>query len=366
MNQTKLSSLEAISLVLTITIAHTVLSLPRILLNSTKSATLLNLLYVTGIVILLAWLIYYCFKKFPGQDILDVSHFLGGNILKNIVGSLFILYFVVSSSILLRNFSQSIQVIYFPMTNVTFVILFFIIAMTIVNYLSFHSSFKATSFIMPLAIISVLFLFLANIDNFSFSRMFPIFGDGIIDTFVTGIGNISAFCGISVLYFLPPLLKKPENYKKICIASIIISAIYLFLCVATLLFMFEFFISNDELMPLYSATRYIEFGSFVQRLESVFLLVWMIVFVCYLGIASKISILCFKKITKIKYHKPLVLPFSLLMFAIALLPKNYAESIFFENTIFRYCVWFFIFAFCIGILLIANWKMRTSKKEEIS
>ena len=45
MNQTKLSSLEAISLVLTITIAHTVLSLPRILLNSTKSATLLNLLY---------------------------------------------------------------------------------------------------------------------------------------------------------------------------------------------------------------------------------------------------------------------------------------------------------------------------------
>lgn len=366
MNQTKLSSLEAISLILTITIAHTVLSLPRILLNSTKSATLLNLVYVTGIVLFLAWLIYRCFKRFPGQDILDISEFLGGKIFKNILGGCFIFYFIVSSSVLLRNFSQSIQVIYFPMTNVTFVILFFIIAMTIVNYLSFHASFRATSFIMPLAIITVLFLFFANIDNFSFSRMFPILGNGFIDTFITGIGNISAFCGISVLYFLPPLLKKPENYKKICIASVLISAIYLLLCVATLLFMFEFFISNDEIMPLYSATRYIEFGSFVQRLESVFLLVWMIVFVCFLGITSKISILCFKKITKIKYHKPLVLPFSLLMFALALSPKNYAESIFFENTVFRYFVWFFIFTFCIGILLIANLKMKKIKKEEIT
>ena len=354
MNESKLSTLEAISLILTITIAHTVLSLPRILLSNTKSAILLNLVYVTVIVIVLVYIIYKCFKHFPGMDILDISEFIGGKFLKTILGTCFILYFTISSSILLRNFCESIQVIYFPMTNVAFVILFFIISVTIVNYLSFHASFKATSYIMPFAIVTVIFLFFANIDNFSFNQMFPILGDGFVNTFITGIGNISAFCGICILYFLPPLLKKPENYKKIAFTSVIVSSIYLLFCVATLLFMFSFFIKNDEIMPLYSATRYIEFGTFIQRLESIFLLIWMIVFICYLCITSKISILCFKKITNVKATKPLVFPFSILMFSCALLPKNYAESSFFENTVFRYLVWFFIFIFCIGILIIST------------
>ena len=99
--------------------------------------------------------------------------------------------------------------------------------------------------------------------QFSLQKMFPIFGEGVVNTFFLGLSNISAFGGIVYLYFLPPLLKEPEKMKKITLISIGITALYLILSVATLLFIFSFFITTDEITPLYNATRYIELGDFI-------------------------------------------------------------------------------------------------------
>ena len=57
------------------------------------------------------------------------------------------------------------------------------------------------------------------------------------------------------------------------------------------------FVETDELLPLYSATKYIEFGSFLQKLDSTFILIWIIAFVSYLSIALKFSSHIFKKLT---------------------------------------------------------------------
>ena len=69
-------------------------------------------------------------------------------------------------------------------------------------------------------------------------RIFPILGEGLVQTFVTGLGNISAFGGIVFLYFMPPLLKEPNKFRKVAITSVVISAIYLILAVSIILFMF--------------------------------------------------------------------------------------------------------------------------------
>ena len=52
------------------------------------------------------------FKHFSGQDILDVSQYLGGKILKVITGFLFIAYYIVFTSVRLRSFSENLKIIY--------------------------------------------------------------------------------------------------------------------------------------------------------------------------------------------------------------------------------------------------------------
>ncbi|MCI8637157.1 MAG: GerAB/ArcD/ProY family transporter [Clostridia bacterium] len=354
MTKSKIGTLESIMLVLTIVITHTISSLPREILVSTKSASLINLMFVSILVILFAYLISKLFKKFPGSDIIDVSEFLGGKVFKIIVGVIFISYFLVSSSILLRNFCESLKIIYYPMTNILFIIAMFVIAICTANRLDFNASLKTNLLILPLVLASMVFLFFSNMNKFSPERIFPIFGDGLFDTFVLGLGNIASFGGVAFLYFLPPYMKQPEKLKKVSMISIGLSAIYLILCVATLLFMFSFFIDTNEITPLYNATRYIEFGSFFQRLESVFLLIWILAFACYLSIVIKFSMSIFKKLTNIETKKPLVDIFGLLILAITLLPKNYAISENFELKIYPCLVIGIVFFLGGSILLLAN------------
>lgn len=354
MTKSKVGTLEAIMLILTIVVAHTILSMPRNILVTIKSSTIINLLFVSILAIAISYVIVKLLKNFPGQDIIDISDYLGGKVFKNIIGIIFISYFLVSASLLLRNFCECLKIIYYPMTNIVFIIAMFVIAICAANRLDFNASLKTNLLILPLALVSMLFLFFANMNKFVPYRIFPIFGDGLFNTFVLGFTNLASFGGIALLYFLPPFLKEPEKIKKIAIVSIGLSAVYLILCVSTLLFMFSFFINTNEITPLYNATRYIEFGSFFQRLESVFLLIWILAFSCYLSIISKFSMSIFKKLTNIETKKPLIDIFGILILGIALLPKNYAISENFETEIYPYLVLGIAFFLGISILILAN------------
>lgn len=362
MNTYKINTTEAIMIVLTTITTHTILSLPRTILTQSKSATIINLIYVSIIAIIIAYIIYKLFENFPGLDIIDISELLGGKTFKNILGIIFITFFIFSSSMLIRNFCEILKVIYYPMTNIIFIISIFIIAVCTANKLDFTATLKTNTLILPLVLLSMLFLFFANIKNFVPQRIFPILGDGLFNTFGIGIINLSSFSGIVSLYFIPPLLKNPKNMKKVTLISVGISAIYLILCVSALLFMFSFYIDTNEITPLYNATRYIEFGSFFQRLEAIFLLFWILAFACYISIVIKFSMRIFQKLTNIENKKILIDIFGLLIFGISLLPKDYSISENYEITIYRYLVLGITFFLSLSILIIANIKKKRHDK----
>ena len=362
MNISKIGTKEAIYMTLTISIAHTILSMPRNILLNTKSAFILNLVFVCFILIGITSLVVKLFKNFPGLDILDISEYLGGKNFKKIVGLFFISYFIISSSILLREFCEAINILYYPMTNIFFVILFFIIAIAVTNKLELSATLKTNFIIVPLVLISNIFLFIANIKNFNYATIYPILGESFTDTFVLGISNIYSFSSITALYILPPLLKKVQDLKKISIISVVVYIIYLILTICTLSFMFSYFMVEDSVLPLYTAARYIQIGTFFVRLESIFLLIWIILFACYLSIACKFSMLVFKKITNIKESKVLAYPFAILILGISLIPQTFASVKNYETEIYPYVSIGFNYIFCILLLIFANLKRRKERK----
>lgn len=357
MSKSKIGVLEAVLLVLSFLAPFTVISLPRTIINETKSSTLLNIIYITAICLVISILIYKLFKKFPGLDILDISQYLGGTVFKNIIGFIFIFYFVITSSIFLRNFCEGLKVVYFPFTDIIYIILLFIITIAITNTLGFNSTIRTTSIIFPILIVSIILLFVGNLDNFSFNRIFPILGDGFENTFILGLTNIGCFAGITYLYFLPPLLKEPKKFKHVTILSVLFSGLFILICIATLLFMFSIYISTDEIMPLFSVSRYIEFGSFFQRFESLFLLIWTISFCCYLSISCKFSTHIFKKMFKLKDSTQLTYLLLILTFVIVILPKNYSIINYFETNIYRYLS-IAIILLGIFVLVLSNFKKK--------
>ena len=358
MDNTKLSTLQAVSIILTITFSQSILTFPKAIMSVSGSSSLLNILYVGIIAFVLCVLIYKLFNKFPGLDLIDISEILGGKLFQKIIGFLFIAYIVFVSSILLRTFAYCLQVVYYPMTDLIFIIAIFAASIPIACNMKYNAIFKATLALIPIVLFSVVFLFIANAKYFNLQNVFPLLGNGINATFGIGVTNIFAFGGITALYLIPPLLKSHKQFKKVSLISITLSVIYFILSIATILLMFNQESFKNELMPLYSAVRYIEFGTFFQRLDSIFLLIWVLASFCSLGVAYKLCINVFKKITNTKNTNIISYPFALLVLGCSLLPKTEAVTNFLESTVYRYVFLCFAIAVPIIILILASIKAK--------
>ena len=328
------------------------------------SATPINLIYISILAIILVLLICSLLKNFPGQDILDISNFLFGKYFKIFVGILFICYLLLTCSYLLRDFCEGLKIIYFTRTHIYYILAIFILTIWIIARLGEKAVINSNMLILPIALFSIIFILLANMKNLVPQKIFPILGYGVNKTFITGLENLYSFGNIGILYFLPSYLKDVKKLKKISIISIVISCFYLIITLTGLLVMFPFTLSNHEIMPLYLASRYIEFGNFFQRVDSVFLLIWIWTMILHLSILLMLSAKVVQKISIIRNRNLIISMFCLIILGISIIPKNLVQINFFETNIYKYMVLYFILSAGIFILIFANLKCRLKNKSK--
>lgn len=352
MENTRIGKPEAISLIITIMVNHAILNITKTIVSTTNSSALLNTIYISIIALILSYIIYILLNKFPTFDILDISNFLGGKILKTIISILFFGYFIFFSATLLKNFVSCLQIIYYPNTNSFFIIMIFLIASVFVCNLKYDAIYRSNLLTIPFVILSIFILFLGNTGDFIFENIFPILGNGINETFFAGLSNLFAFQGLLHILFLPPHLKDVTELKKITLLSILFSALYLIISIGIILFMFDTTVTNTLLMPLYSAVRYIEFGTFFQRLDSVFILTWIISFVSYLSIIINSCCNILKKSVPISSTKFATVFIAFIMLVVTFFAKDYAVSTFFTDVVYKYA-FFIMLGISMAILLIA-------------
>ena len=262
---------------------------------------------------------------------------------------------------------QNLKIIYLDKLPIVVIVIFFIFAITFGNKLGFKVISKVNLLILPVILFCIIFVLLANFKNYDFNGLFPILGSGIKSTFITGLSNMFAFSSLSIIYFLPPMVEDTNSFKKIARISTILSVVLFFFSIVSFLALFPFIRNSEEIMALYLATRYIEFGRFFQRLDAIFLLIWTVAVISYLCIATSISINIFKKISNIVDTNGVLYCFAGIIFLISLIPTNLAQLNFIEINIFKYVVFILLFAYSPLVLIFANIKkrLRGGKNEEV-
>ena len=365
MKSEKIGYVEAIALITIVMINKIILNTPKDIIAKNGPASCLNVLYISAIAIAIVCLISYLLKKFPGKDILDISEFLGGKPLKVAIGMAYVLLLIMLTASIIKNLSETLRIIYFRTSPILFIALFFIVSSTICNRFSIKVIAKANLIISPAIFISVIILLASSIKNFMPERIFPILGYGLNQTFFSGLSNIFSFSGILYLLFLPPLLDKPNKLKRMSIIAVIISSVYLLLSVTCLLLSLSFTMNSDESFSLYVLTRNLDYGRFIQRVDAVFILIWIIAIVSYINIPISLCIYIFKKLTNISDTNSINYSINLLILAISIIPIEYAIFATFVARSVQYSFLILFFAISIPILIIANLKLKftNSRKE---
>ena len=357
----KIGTIEAIALIVIIIINQIILNLPNTIITSTGSSSWLNVIYITIIAIIFCSLICKLFKPFNSDDILGISEYLGGKTLKVIIGIVYFAFYIFIAGILLRYLTNCIKLIYFKDTPLVFLLLFFLFPTVIACKSGLKAIAQVNLLFMPILLMSMLIILFATVKDFIPQRIFPVLGFGADKTFLVGINNIFAFSGFAYLYFLIPILNRPNDFKKIAFVSTIISAVYLFLSVICLLMIFSFISFSEEMLSVYLLTRMIEFGRFFQRIDAIFILVWILALLSFLSISTFFSIYVLNKL--IKFKNPTELSYCIVsfIFAIAVSIENIAQIKYIQNIIFKYVIIGLVFVVSFIILILANIKHKKEK-----
>lgn len=354
----QIGNFQAIALILIIVINHLILGTPRTLIAETGTGTILNMLYVFLLVLLLIFIINKLFNNFKGKDIVDISEFLGGKVLKVIVGIVFIIYFLVILSTTVRVIVQDLEIIYFQ--NISIYVLTLAILASIVFVYKYGSSavVKCNSIIAPIVGIAILIIAFSNVQDFSLDRIFPILGFGAKETFITGASNIFAYSGLAILYFIMPMLKDSKIFKKVSIVSTILVGILIVGSVSSLVLSFPFIENINEISSLYVESRDISYWQVFQRIDGLFVFSWILALLSYISVVLFIIVVIFRKLTNAKKEFPVVLAFATITYVTTLIPNNIAMIRFLEDIVFKYTNIIVAIFLSLIVLIFANIKYK--------
>lgn len=361
-NNYKLEKIESICLILIIMTNKLILNIPYYIVDLVGSSAIINIIYIGTIDLLLTLFIIKLLDNFENADILDISEFLGGKPLKIFIGLISIALFLLVSFITLIDFSNVLHTIYFSNFPMIYIIFYFIAGILIANLIGLKSLSRTITFLIPFTIISTLVTFFTSLGNLDIKDLTPILGESYYQTFIVGLSNCFSMYIIVYLYFFKPLLKDTKDFKSISIISYIISFFLLLLTIIPMLTLFNTSSNSEPINSLFLLSRQIELGRFLQRVDAIFIFLWISAIFAYLSFILFLINRIINKIIPVSNEQMLSYSTCSILFGITLIPINIAQIHFIEDTLYRYLIIGFMFGIDFFILILANLKKKYFKK----
>ncbi|EGD48500.1 spore germination protein [Ruminiclostridium papyrosolvens DSM 2782] len=321
-NERKFGTAEAVYLTTLVIASKAFYTSIRVMIKITGTAawymTIVSCL--TSIIFFL--LISLVMKRFPGKNLVEIFELVTGRFFGKILTLVFSAYFVYYAGSSLREFLEMIKAYNLPYTPPSLIIFAFMAVVVVLAYIGLEGMVRFASVIFyPVLIGIALILFLAY-PYYNVRAIFPIGGYGIAETLKSGFFRSSAYDEVIILAFIINSIDGVKKFRKVGVLSLFISGIvFTSNCLCNIM-AFDYTMSSENVSDLFQLARVIYFSRFFQRIESIFLFIWILASLITVGLAFYIAISSFCKAFKISNHRPLILQFAFLTFMVTLLPEG--------------------------------------------
>ncbi|EFU40338.1 spore germination protein [Paenibacillus vortex V453] len=158
---------------------------------------------------------------------------------------------------------------------------------------------------------------------------------------MSGIAKSSLFSEMLVFGFLLPRMRKSREWGRAVWWCIAISSITLFSTTIVYLYVFPYPTAIRLNVPMFEVSRLIIFGRWIQRLESLFLIAWLISAALKLAIGLYCTAATMSQILRLPRVQTLIFPLTLLVYGFALLPNNEMTAVSMGWRVFAY-LWIYL------------------------
>lgn len=354
---------EAICMLVTLLTTKVILNYPRVLASiGGPAAWFLNIYYFI-IATVVFFIISKLYGRFEGKDLIDIGESIGGKPVKIIVGIIFLVFIIGLTSIYLRTYSEEMAVISLNFSPLSFVMVFFTIGLIFSSYLGLEPIARIQAFVIPIEILFLVTFTIALLPIVDFSNFTPILGTGPMEVFVKGASKLGGFHDLIFLFIITPFIKKGGEFKRIGYKTITISSIMFLLITFIFTGIYPYPSVLEGYIPIYELARMISFGRFLERFESLFIIVWALLGLTYLSIMFYFIIHVFRKTFDLQYQRPLIMPFAILVFYLSFLPERLMNTV---NLAVAFRDWAFLVVFCmfVALLIIGRYVGKGKNKEK--
>ena len=345
---------EAIALIINAICARIFLNFPREVAENAGTAGWLETVYFSVLAFLLFSLIARLYARFNRKDLLDIGELAGGETGRIITGLLFLGLVLFVGTLILREYTENMKVISLTDSPLGFVMIFFAVAMVVACYLGLEAIVRFIAVSVPVIMATFLFIAFMVAPYYDPTHLLPVLGNGAYGIFVKGFFGLSTYSPLLYLFLLPPFLKDQKSFPRIGYTALGVSALLLLASSLAYSLVYSYPTSLESFLPVFQLARLINYGRFFQRLESVFLISFALSAMQYLGIILFFAVHIFKKTFRLEYYRPLILPFAVILFGLALLPSNLMTVIDLETKTYGTFAWGITFILPIIVLLLAR------------
>lgn len=313
---------EAISLI-TITIVTMVFftspsSLARVVGTATWYMTLIS----AATAALGFTFVYLLLKRFPGKNIVEIFEITLGRFLGFIFSGLLLALFLLCPATLLRDFTEIMKVYVFPLSPPSYIMGFFIIGVILLGILGLETQARFSRLVAPILLVAFVAALILASQNYDLYKLTPILGYGIKSTIYHGLTRSSVYGFVVILAVIASSLQGTKHIKKIGYISIVASGILVSAAVLAFTLTFPYSTAEEVTSPLYQMMALIDYGRFVQRFDALFFFIWDISTLIAVSLELYIAASIYCKMFRIQDIRPVIISLSIIMFTIALIPKD--------------------------------------------
>jgi spore germination protein (amino acid permease) len=351
---------EAVCVIVNLLCTKIFLNYPRLTVEVGANAGWIFTLYTALLASIGFLIIQKLYKPFEGKDLIDLGEHIAGGLGRIIIGMVIIFSLGYVTVVYLRTFSENMKLVAFNVTPLSFIEFFFLICMIAGAYFGIEAITRIHAIAIPFIVVGFVTLIIGVVNFIDLTNLTPIFGSGLDKIVIDGLPKVSVYSEILVLFLMTPFLKSHKTMKTTGFWSVGLASLFFLIISFTYSTVFSYPTTLEKAIPIFHIARLINLGRFFERVESIYMVIWAVASILFVVVNFYFILFTFQKIFNLKYYKPLIIPFAILIMNLSFFPPNLIKAVSLEVNQFRNWSWLIGFAMPVLLLILARLKKKKS------
>ena len=319
---------EAVWLV-TITITSKVFfSRPAVLAGLTGTAAWYTTLVSASTALIGFYFIFLLLKRFPGKDLVEIFDIALGRVLGFTLACLLGIYMLFITATRIAELTEFLRVYIIPLSPNWFIVGIFIISVFTLSMVGLESMARLAKLLVYPLLLGFIVVLLLGMQNYDINNLFPVFGYGLDKIALHGVMRSSVYGEVIILAIFAGSFQGLNFIKKEGIISLILSGVVISLSILAYTLTFPYYTAQEITAPMYEMSTLIDYGRFIQRVDPIFLFIWVISTFISAGVVFYAFIWIFCQTFRIQDKIPIITGSCVMLYALSIMHRDIITVIF--------------------------------------